>query len=840
MKRIIIFTIMLLAMVWTGEANAKKYYDFVVDGICYKITGTNTVSVHSGGKLYKNLKTVTIPVSVFYKGKTYTVTEIGFHAFSYCSELTSVVIPNTIKKIGEQAFAVCEGLTSITIPNSVITIDKEAFSCCFGLTSVTMPATFVSDGAFSACKNITHINIVGNDYTLSRADLCFTKDGISYHVIDAKSVEIVAKFYPFTYAHVEKAYNVDVYSGNITIPESVTCGDTFNVVGIGDYAFCGPKYFSDAKPLFVTIPNFIKWIGHGAFMHSHITSITLPNSITSIRSETFKGCEKLTSVTIPYSVTEIGESAFEDCESLSSIDIPFSVKEIGTYAFKNCDRHLVPFISIYVDKIGAFAFDGCQYIKCQIVDDYGERWNYGKVWNSTKSEFELGKITVLQSAPPFSSFARYYVENGIQEWRKKGEFEKVEDWKKRVTKDAYNEKVKQLTQLAEDAYIDFYKTEQTYSLGTYDTENETFLITYGKYDKFLVPVPFDKASYFKQQWDNATKNTQYFVDNNSIAIASVTFTLPDGSQYKYSNQTTANYEVVQITYDFEPIELDLQESKVNSSSNGKQSITTSKITIGQSDIDINIPVAATKLESTFAVVIANENYQKEAKVPFALNDGYMFAEYCRKALGIAENNVHYVADATLNNIKYEINWLKQVIDAYKGTARVIFYYAGHGIPHEAEKTAYLLPIDGYGTDVTTGFKLDDLYAALGSLPSKSVTVFLDACFSGANRSGEMLASARGVAIKVKGGAPTGNMVVFSAAQGDETAYPNKEQQHGMFTYYLLKKIKDTKGEATYQELSDYITDNVRRSSIVMNGKSQTPVVTPAQTVAEEWKGWKLK
>jgi len=259
-----------------------------------------------------------------------------------------------------------------------------------------------------------------------------------------------------------------------------------------------------------------------------------------------------------------------------------------------------------------------------------------------------------------------------------------------------------------------------------------------------------------------------------------------------------------------------------------------------SDIDKDIPQTNFDNSKTFVIIIANENYQSVAEVPFARNDGETFKQYCIKTLGIPECNIRHSSNATLNNIKADVNWLKQVIDAYGNDTHIIFYYAGHGIPDESQKTAYLLPVDGYGTDVSTGYKLDDLYATLGNLPSKSVTIFMDACFSGANRNGEMLASARGVAIKAKSSAPVGNMVVFSAAQGDETAYPNNEQQHGMFTYYLLKKIKETAGNVTYKELGDYVTDNVRKQSIVVNGKSQTPTVVPSATVGGTWETWKLK
>jgi hypothetical protein len=83
-------------------------------------------------------------------------------------------------------------------------------------------------------------------------------------------------------------------------------------------------------------------------------------------------------------------------------------------------------------------------------------------------------------------------------------------------------------------------------------------------------------------------------------------------------------------------------------------------------------------------------------------------------------------------------------------------------------------------------------------------------------------------------------VVFSAAQGDETAYPFKEKEHGMFTYYLLKKLKETSGNVSLEELGQYVTDQVSRKSIVSNGKSQTPTIVPSGTMGEGWRTLKLK
>lgn len=260
-----------------------------------------------------------------------------------------------------------------------------------------------------------------------------------------------------------------------------------------------------------------------------------------------------------------------------------------------------------------------------------------------------------------------------------------------------------------------------------------------------------------------------------------------------------------------------------------------------SDVDKNIPEAkSVDADNTFAVVIANEAYNKEAGVPFAANDGKIFAEYCKRTIGLPETNVRLLTNATLNDMKHEISWLRQVIDTRKGLAKVIFYYAGHGIPDEKDRQAYLLPVDGYGSDASTGYSLNNLYQELGNIPSKSVVILLDACFSGAKREGDMLASARGIALKANRGEPQGNMVVISAAQGDETAYPYKKEGHGLFTYFLLKKMQESKGDVTLKELSDYLSEKVSQQSIVVNSKSQTPTVIVSSSINGDWTSWKLK
>lgn len=257
------------------------------------------------------------------------------------------------------------------------------------------------------------------------------------------------------------------------------------------------------------------------------------------------------------------------------------------------------------------------------------------------------------------------------------------------------------------------------------------------------------------------------------------------------------------------------------------------------DIDKLIPQTAVVNNDVFVVIIANENYVKEAKVSYALNDGKIFKQYCEKTLGIPSDNIHLAENASLGDIIAERDWLSNNLKAYKGDAKAIFYYAGHGIPGGQNQPAYLLPVDGSSENLLSALMLDDLYSSLTKNPSKGVTVFLDACFSGSSRDAGMLASARGTKLKPRESTLPGNMVVFSAASGDETAWPYKDMQHGMFTYYLLKKLQETKGDVNYKALADYINDNVYKTAIKLNNKPQTPT-TKAGTEAIGWENWKLK
>ena len=340
---------------------------------------------------------ITIPSEI--DGKP--VTSIGYNAFSFCTGLTSITIPNSVTSIGTYAFYGCSGLTSITIPNSVTSIGDWAFHGCSGLTSITLGNSVTSIGgwAFNGCTGLTSINVAsGNNYYSSNNGVLFNK----------KKTALIR-------------YPEGKSQTSYTIPNSVT--------SIGDHAFDGctglrsitisnsvtsieDDVFARCTSLTsITIPNSVTRIEDYAFAHcTGLTSITIPNSVTSIGNWAFLGCTGLTSITIPNSVTSIGNVAFSGCTGLTSINvasdnnyysdnngvlfnkkktelirypqgksqtsytIPSSVTSIGSWAFENCTGLTSITIPNSVTRIGDRAFIGCTGLKDVYYTGSKDEW----------------------------------------------------------------------------------------------------------------------------------------------------------------------------------------------------------------------------------------------------------------------------------------------------------------------------------------------------------------------------------------------------------------------------------------------------------------------------------
>jgi hypothetical protein len=304
----------------------------------------------------------------------------------------------------------------------------------------------------------------------------------------------------------------------------------------------------------------------------------------------------------------------------------------------------------------------------------------------------------------------------------------------------------------------------------------------------------------------------------------------------YQKAADLTYQIANVDYQFAPITIPQGESY-----NGGGNITITKVdvAVGKSDVDQNIPVVSKKNDNTYVFIIANENYSTAAKVPFAINDGSVFRDYCVKTLGVNEKKVILHKDATFGNMTECVERIKEVGVAYGKDANIIFYYAGHAFPDEAERTGHFLPVDGNTRIRSTSYSLQKLFDELGNLSVNSVICFIDACFSGATREDNVIMAGRGVIVKPREDVLKGNLVVFSASSGEETAHQYSDKGHGMFTYYILKKLQDAKGDVTLEELSDYVIDNVQKTSIDVNMKLQTPTVRVSPNMKSKWKSIKL-
>jgi hypothetical protein len=262
-----------------------------------------------------------------------------------------------------------------------------------------------------------------------------------------------------------------------------------------------------------------------------------------------------------------------------------------------------------------------------------------------------------------------------------------------------------------------------------------------------------------------------------------------------------------------------------------------------SDVDVNIPVSKKIQPDTYIVAIGNEDYSSfqtglnsEVNVDAAANDAFIFSQYCIKTLGVPEKNVILKTNATLGQMRQAIAKLITLAQLKEGKASLIFYFSGHGLPDEETKDPYLMPVDISGSDVKSAISLNGLYKDLTKYPARRITVILDACFSGGARNQGLIAL-KGVKIKPKEVTLSGNLVVMSSSSADESSTIFKEKNHGMFTYFLLKKLQSTKGAVSYKNLFDDVLTNVRLESVTVNNKNQTPQITGSPEVQSTWETW---
>ena len=305
--------------------------EVISEGLSYTLSSDETYYIVSGIGTCTDTNII-IPSS--YNGLP--VKEIDTSAFEYCSSLTSVTIGNGVTIIGYTAFADCTNLTSVVIPDSVTSIRTAAFEYCSSLTSVVIPdsVTSIMHAAFADCTNLTSVTLdsgcaasIGEDTFDNCNSALYTE------------------------------YEYGRYVGNSDNPYQILIG--------------------------LTNKNF--------------NTYTIHEDTQIIAGRVFDSCERLTSITIPDSVTSIGDWAFRDCSSLTSVVIPDSVTSIGYNAFSSCDSLTSVVIGNGVTSIGESAFYYCSNLKAVYISDIAAWCNIS---------FEYSPLLGGYSSNPM-----YYAEN---------------------------------------------------------------------------------------------------------------------------------------------------------------------------------------------------------------------------------------------------------------------------------------------------------------------------------------------------------------------------------------------------------------------------------------------
>ena len=371
--------------------------EFEVNGINYKLTqkrtGKGMIAYVTGSKSTE--PNVIIPNKVLYNGKFFVVVGIEEYAFEYCSSLTSINLPKSLKEIGEGAFFNCENLTSINIPNSVTHIGDAAFAARnsgLQILKIDKATPNIGSAAFSSV-NLNSISVSKNNRRYMVKDgVLFNKEQDTLFRYPAQKTDTLYNIPNGVKEIMPGAFTACAHLKSVTIPASMSkigerafpaCHSLERLTIPSNIKSIGERAFFDCDNLkYIDLPNTIERIGAGAFQYCEsLTLLNLPNSITKIEEGVFAS-SGIVSIEIPNSVVEIERSAFEECVSLENIVLPNSLQYIGVSAFFACSQLQSVTIPNTLKEIEYGAFQGCRSLENIVLPDSLQYIAYGLFFGS--------------------------------------------------------------------------------------------------------------------------------------------------------------------------------------------------------------------------------------------------------------------------------------------------------------------------------------------------------------------------------------------------------------------------------------------------------------------------
>ena len=317
------------------------------------------------------------------------VTSLGESCFSYCTSLEYIYIPSTVEVLGKQCFFNSSGLTSIDLEEGLTTIGQGCFEQCVSLSSLTIPSTVTVIGrqAFNSCTSLESLTVfattpptISGSNTFQYTDCpiyvpCESLDDYktaSYWQDVASRIQPIQGTCPKLMA---KYSNGDKY---------IKACDSSTVLSRDEIRASGYEYSAMTDAVIGDCVTRIGTINGGFYDCTSLSSVTIPNSVTSLYTGAFRNCTSLTSITIPSGVTYVGEASFNQCTSLTSVTLPSGVTEIATYAFYNCTSlQSVTIEATTPPTLGdtqVFKYtNNCPiYVPCESIDTYkaANKWSY--------------------------------------------------------------------------------------------------------------------------------------------------------------------------------------------------------------------------------------------------------------------------------------------------------------------------------------------------------------------------------------------------------------------------------------------------------------------------------